>query len=88
MLVRAPTHLFSVLGKWCGRLGIKMIPLLVGDFAAGNAGLSFSFPKKQVVQSLNWWVDKKERSYLQGNNVLVNSKALAEKYRPRPTNGP
>jgi len=82
MLVRAPTHLFVAWWRLCVRNGILMLPLVVGDYRAGNPNLPFLFPKKQLVQFLNWWIDWHERYCLRGKTVLLNSSALAEKYRP------
>ena len=81
MLVRAPSHLFAAWGKLCDRQNVQMIPLLVGDYRAGNAGVRMPFPKKQAVQFLNWYVSWRERAYLRGKSVFVNSSILAEKYR-------
>jgi glycosyltransferase involved in cell wall biosynthesis len=56
--------------------------LLVGDYAACNANIEFTFPKKQVLKALNRFVNWQERRHLRGKQVLVNSVALAEKYQP------
>jgi glycosyltransferase involved in cell wall biosynthesis len=82
LLVRAPTHLFGAWARLCARVGTRLVPLLVGDYAAGNLNLPFSFPKKQIVQGLNWYVNREEKNYLQAKEVVVNSHALAVKYKP------
>ncbi len=81
MLVRGPTHLFQSWGKACRMCNVKMTPLLVGDYRAGNANLCFTFPKQQIVKLINWWVDRKEKRLLKGATILVNSQTLEEKYR-------
>lgn len=80
VLLRGPTHLMHAWISLCDRKKIPVVPMLVGDYRSGNAGLAFSFPKRQVVQLLNWVVDRRERSDLAGRRVLVNSSVLAEKY--------
>lgn len=82
MLVRAPTHLFAAWVHLCKKAGTKLVPLLVGDYRAGNAFLKFPFPKKQIIQFLNWYVDCREQTCLRGQLVLANSRVLVEKYRP------
>ena len=82
LLVRAPTHLLSAWARLCRREDIRLVPLLVGDYAAGNANMTFRFPKAQLLKILNQLVDWQERRYLSGKQVLVNSAALAEKYQP------
>ena len=80
LLVRAPTHLLDSWARLCGRLKKRLVPLIVGDFRAGNASLKFGFPKRQVVAFLNRVVDARERASLRQRMVVVNSRALAEKY--------
>jgi glycosyltransferase involved in cell wall biosynthesis len=82
LLVRAPTHLFGSWARLCQSERIRLVPLLVGDYAACNANIEFTFPKKQVLKALNRFVNWQERRHLRGKQVLVNSVALAEKYQP------
>ena len=82
LLVRAPTHLFGSWARLCQNEQIRLVPLLVGDYAACNANIEFTFLKKQVLKALNRFVNWQERSYLRGKQVLVNSAVLAEKYQP------
>lgn len=82
LLIRAPTHLFGAWARLCNKEGVVLVPLLVGDFTSGSANVDFSFLKKQLLKWLNFFVDRQERRLLSGKQVLVNSAALAEKYRP------
>ena len=82
LLLRSPTHLFGAWSRLCRDVGTQLIPLIVGDYRAGNYNLAFSFPKKQLVQGLNWAVDSRQQSLLAGQPVLVNSRVLADKYTP------
>ncbi|MDA7927772.1 glycosyltransferase family 4 protein [Akkermansiaceae bacterium] len=82
LLVRAPTHLFRAWARLCQNERVRLVPLLVGDYASCNANIEFTFLKKQVLKGLNRFVDWQERRYLGGKQVLVNSAALAEKYQP------
>lgn len=82
LLVRAPTHLFGSWARLCQNERVRLVPLLVGDYAACNANIEFTFLKKQVLKALNRFVNWQERSYLRGKQVLVNSAVLAEKYQP------